>query len=163
MLCTPHWKAPKTAAFMLLETVIALGIIAVALVPMIGLLPIGMNTYRDAVDRTMGARISQQIAGEFALGASPATTQQARYFDLLGQETAGPDVAETIYSVNVVVVTPSSGLPGDQSADRVLSRVNIEVWYNPAHSPLSSVLGSDNRIIRAAGQQIRDYSFAVCY
>lgn len=140
---------------MLLETVIALGIVAFALVPMIGLLPIGMNAYRDSIDRTMSSRIVQQIFGEFAVGASPSSTQPTRFFDFMGQETSSASAVETIYTVNVV--TSTSKLPGDQDTDRALCRVNVEVWHNPAH------LAAENRAAGAGKQQIRDYSFEVCY
>ena len=145
--------------FSLVETVIALAIVAVTLVPVIGLMPIGMNTYRHASDQMAGALIAQQLSGEYDVGTTEPATQQ-RYFDNMGQETGTPSGATTVYYVNVVK-TSGFGLPGDPSSGsgRLLNQIQVEVWYNPAHTALTTQ--SNGLLLKSPGQQIREYSFYV--
>jgi uncharacterized protein (TIGR02598 family) len=150
------------SGFSLIETVIALGIVAFALVPMIGLMPFGLSAYRNAVDQTTGARIAQQIAGEYAVSSASlpqATTQKWRYFDVMGEETTGTaPTSDTIYYVNVV--TNSGTLPGDTAQTRPLTLISIEVCYDPAHQT-PNLGASNDLVIKTAGQQIREYRFYV--
>lgn len=53
----------RRSAFTLIETALALGIVAFALVPVMGLLPIGLQTSRNASDLTISAQIAQRLAG----------------------------------------------------------------------------------------------------
>ena len=50
------------AGFSLIEVVIALGIISFALVAVIGLLPTGLNSQRQAVDQAFGAQALNDVA-----------------------------------------------------------------------------------------------------
>jgi uncharacterized protein (TIGR02598 family) len=142
------------AGFSLIETVMALSVVAVVLIPMVGLMPIGLTTYRNALDQTAGASIAQQIFGEYDNATSQAASQQ-RYFDNLGQETTGASSASTVYYVNVVETT-GYALPGDSSSARQLNHVQVEVWYNPGHLPFS--ISSNGLISKTAGEQVREYS-----
>lgn len=54
-------------AFSLVEVVIALGIISFGLLAVIGLMPVGLNTMRDAMDDTAEALIANQITGQALL------------------------------------------------------------------------------------------------
>ncbi len=157
MFSTPVRKSAyfrsTRAGFSLIETVIALGIVAVALIPMIGLMPIGLNSYRTATDQMVGACIAQQISGEYNVSSTQKAAQQ-RYFDQFGQETSGA-TSDTVYFVNIVE-TAGFVLPGDSAAGRPLNQVQIEVWYNPSH--LSFSLQSNGLISKSAGQRIREYS-----
>lgn len=63
---TPHLNTPlkrskKTSAFSLVEVAIAVGILAVALVALMALLPVGMNDFRKAMDISVTAQIAQRI------------------------------------------------------------------------------------------------------
>lgn len=51
----------KTQGFSLVEIAIAVGILAVALVALLGLLPGGMNNFRKAMDTSVTAQIAQRI------------------------------------------------------------------------------------------------------
>lgn len=71
-------------AFTLVEVALALGIAAFALVPIFGLLPLGLQTSRSAVDLTISAQIAQRLTGmvQQANSSSDATSQEALYSDL---------------------------------------------------------------------------------
>jgi uncharacterized protein (TIGR02598 family) len=62
--------------FSLVEVVLAIGVVAFAFVAIFALLPTGMNTFRQAMDTSVGAQIAQRIAGEL---------QESDYYDLLKQ------------------------------------------------------------------------------
>ncbi len=52
------------AGFSLVEVVLAVGIVAVAFVPLLGLMPIGLSTSRQAIDTTIEAEIVQQMTSQ---------------------------------------------------------------------------------------------------
>lgn len=57
----------KSDGFSLIEVTIAIAITAVALVSLMGMLPAGMQTMREAADRAVETRIHQQILSEIQL------------------------------------------------------------------------------------------------
>jgi len=58
----PPSRLPRgTRAFTLIEVAIAVGILAVSLVALLGLLPGGMTTFRKAMDTSVTAQIAQRI------------------------------------------------------------------------------------------------------
>jgi uncharacterized protein (TIGR02598 family) len=105
----------RATGFTLIEIAIAVGILAVALVALIGLLPGGMTNFRKAMDTSVTAQIAQRILLDMqqadydtlvdtaeapVQGASLAgysftaprwNTQQFRYFDEQGTELLTSD------------------------------------------------------------------------
>ena len=57
-------------AFTLIETVLAIGIVATVLIALLGLLPSGSKILGEAGRATVGARIAQQLIGEVQLAES---------------------------------------------------------------------------------------------
>jgi hypothetical protein len=57
-------NASTPSAFTLIEVVLALGIVTVAMVTMIGLLPVGLGTLRDAMDATVKGGIVQRVTSD---------------------------------------------------------------------------------------------------
>ena len=98
----PPFSAPRIsasrAAFSLIETALALGIVAFAFVGLMGMLPAGLSTFRKAVDTTVSAQIVQHIVSDAeqsdfdTLAAQAASTStdfyvlKTRYFDDQGSE-----------------------------------------------------------------------------
>lgn len=54
----------KTAAFSLVEVVLAIGVVAFAFVAIFGLLPVGLTTFREAMGTTVGGQIAQRVLNE---------------------------------------------------------------------------------------------------
>ena len=85
-------KKKWTAGFSLVEVTLALGVIGCAFVPMIGLLPTGLQTFRHTMELSTGIQIAQQVEGEVeqadfsTLGGSFGNS--LRYFDEQGIEIA---------------------------------------------------------------------------
>lgn len=125
-------------AFSLVETTMAIGIVAFALVGMLGLLPAGLTTFRKAMDTSTSSHIVQQMVTDLQQGDFGALSQpQAiRYFDDQGNSMTSPaeaDGTQALYYVNTVAQTPSS-LPGGPSSS--LATVTVEIVKNPSHQTL---------------------------
>lgn len=73
-----------TSAFSLVEVTIAMAIASVALVTLLGLIPQGMDTMREAGDMAIEARIHQQVLNELQLTPFDSTSGGSlldTYFD----------------------------------------------------------------------------------
>ena len=87
-------------AFSLVEVVIALGIVALSLVTMVGMIPVGLSSMRDAMDATTKAQITQRITSQvmtIPFAQIPAVTTgehiywKTYYFDQEGFEQGSVD------------------------------------------------------------------------
>jgi uncharacterized protein (TIGR02598 family) len=98
-------------AFSLIEIAIALGIVAFALIPVLGVMPIGLTTLRDTVDTQVTAQIAQTIVNqaEQADYNSLASTTTPYYFDEQGDLLNNSTNA--LYSAQLAVNEPTS-IPG---------------------------------------------------
>ena len=106
-------RGRRAQAFTLVEVVIALGIIAFAFVPVIGLLPVGLDMSRQAMDATICAQIAQQLTSEvqqtdFTDIASLANVTPY-WFDDQGKMVAG-GAGGAIYTA-AFTVSPTTKLP----------------------------------------------------
>ena len=57
----------RKKGFTLVETALAMGIVAFALIPIIGLIPVGLDSLREAISSTVESQIVQSISGEILL------------------------------------------------------------------------------------------------
>jgi len=109
--------------FSLIEVTIALGITAVAMVSLMGMLPRGMETLRAAADKAIEGRIHQQILGEIQLtpwesgsgtgGGSPLDSfnKQVRFYDDQGIELANKGGSTHVYTARIHVPQEGDSLP----------------------------------------------------
>lgn len=63
----------RAKAFTLIEVTLSIGIVAFAFVAMMGMLPVGLSAYNNAVDATIEAQIAQKLFSE---------AQQIKFEDL---------------------------------------------------------------------------------
>lgn len=130
-------------AFSLIETTLAIGIVAFAFVAILGLMPIGLASFRKAMDISTNSRIVQQVTAELQQGASFLNKPPIMYFNEQGDRMAAatnPDGDRALYFVNMVV-EPSTTLPGGVSPD--LATVTVEIAKNsgsgtPSRDPATS-------------------------
>jgi len=120
----------QVAAFSLVETTLAIGVVAFALVAMLGLLPVGLTSFREAMDASTSSRIIQRVSADLRQGSSVQTQQPILYFDEQGDETTAgaSDGKKALYHVNTVV-QPATSLPGGGSSS--LTTVTVEIVKNP--------------------------------
>ncbi len=129
-------RRSRTKAFSLVEIVLAIGIVSFAFVAIFGLLPVGMTTFRQAMDTTVSSQIVQRVVNEaqqtdFSTLTANAGTPQLRYFDEQGNEV--PSQNDYIYTVQVTV-TPKTALPNAGSSEN-LATIAVMIASNPGHNP----------------------------
>jgi uncharacterized protein (TIGR02598 family) len=131
---------PHCAGFSLVEVVLAIGIIAFAFVPLMALLPLGLDTSRKAVDATVEAYIAQQLTTEaqqmdFSVLISPATSTDftgsgststaPMYFDSQGNKTSkGGAIYEAGFAIAASTSLPS-GITTQKLATVTIYILNI--------------------------------------
>ena len=128
-------------AFTLVEVVLALGICLVAVLPVVGLLPVAFQLAQEATETTQGAKIIQRVANDFLqmpfdqltalFGGDPSNTSIVKNFSYDGMAVPGTDGAyykvtatrhpclipgasgraTNIYPVVIGITTPKGGNP----------------------------------------------------
>lgn len=109
------------AAFSLIEVVLSLGIVSFAFVSLLGLLPVGYQTFRRAIETSAQARIIQNVVTEMEMArysdvnaSGYATAHFPQYFDDQGNRLTSGSDATLIYTVTSDKVTHPL-LPGDST------------------------------------------------
>jgi uncharacterized protein (TIGR02598 family) len=125
---TPQPFFRERTAFSLVEVAVALAVVTFALVGILGLIPIGLGNFREAMDTTVGAQLAQRVITDaeqtdFDLLIASAESNDAsffalpvRYFDEQGTEVLPSEphaAAKVIYHVRVRGSQPG---PADPSA-----------------------------------------------
>ena len=154
-------RRPRPAAFTLVEIALALGIMAFALVSVFGLLPLGMTSFRQAIDLSVGSQIAQKIideaqqadfntltgVGTVPTGSAAQVSKPLRYFDVQGSElfsNSASGLTGMVYVANTRVVT-ATAVPSTGSASGVnngnLATVTVQVVNNPANQAITLTNG----------------------
>jgi len=135
---TKRAQKPKSSltGFSLIETTIALGIVAFALVPLIALIPLGLQAQRDSIEQTTARQIFQAVIGEIrradfntlisGTGASATGTTFRQYFDDQARVVEADDPARQ-YDVYVEIIYPYL-LPSDASQEDVYAGARATCW-----------------------------------
>lgn len=115
---------PHEVGLTLVEVTIALGLVAFALVAILGVLPTGLNQLRDAMDRTVEAQIVNFVGNQALVTPfDEIRTGRTLYFDEEGLP-GGSDGA--FYRVSVTNLPPS--FPGSAAGwEMNLTRLRIEI------------------------------------
>jgi len=132
------------------------------LLSVLGLFPVGLETFRNASDKTVSSQIAQRLLGEAQqtdftqLTATPlAQTFQYRYFDDQGNETAS---SSAVYRTNLSVNAGTS-LPG-ATPNPNLATVYLQVANNPGNRVLA-MTGSNNAWAKTPGVPMSCYALNV--
>lgn len=120
--------------FSLVEVTLAIGIVAFAFVALLGLLPVGLTSFRSALDRSVRSQIVQSLTTQaqqtdFAL-LKANTTSILSYYDDEGAEVPAES---SIYTASMKVA-PKTELPEAGESTNVLT-LNISIANNPGHLP----------------------------
>lgn len=136
----------KQSGFSLIEVTLAIGVMSFALLALFGVMPVGMATLRDAMDRTTESQIVRQIGATALLmpysDLSKELSGKTFYYDqegtLLTQSPAARPEG-TRYSAQATLQAPS--FPGSSSATNLtasLWSVRIALMTGPATSKTGS-------------------------
>ena len=138
--------------FSLIEVTIATGIAAFGIITLLGLLPSGMNMFRDAMNVTVSSQIAQRLIKEALqtdydtlVGTATPTpgvpiTKETRYFNDEGVEVEKP--ADAIFHAHTRIM-PATNLPGTATAlgNSSLATITVQVAYNPSNGDIP-ILGT---------------------
>jgi len=121
--CPPHPR--RLAAFSLIEVILAIGIVALAFIPLLGLLPTGLQSFRSAVDQTVASQIAQKIAGEAQQSDFENITGPGpeRYFDGEAVELGDGGKASSLYTARMAVL--------EDPSQPHLKRILVQIARNP--------------------------------
>ena len=147
-------RARRCLAFTLVETVIAIGIVATVMVALLGLLPSGVEIMSEAGRGTVGARIAQQLIGEVQLAEFDDVNTfngKERYYDDMGTEVKSFDAPRRVYTARIEVASEKPSVPGSIESE-FLQRVVIKV----SDRPISPDFGEES-----AGRDYTRYSTLV--
>ncbi|MGO9526393.1 MAG: prepilin-type N-terminal cleavage/methylation domain-containing protein [Verrucomicrobiia bacterium] len=103
----------RRSGFSLVEIMISLGVIAIGLIAVVGLIPQGVQSARDAADNTLAATIAQDTFNQIraqALIAWPPTVQANYYYDAAGTNEFNSVGTLTFYQVQLTTAQPSANL-----------------------------------------------------
>ncbi len=133
----PSGHRHRHEGFSLIETVLALGIMALAITALLGLLPQGIEMSRKAANGAAETRILDTLTSQ--LTAMPyqsliAQNMRQLHFDDQGIEVDNTqDIALSTYFVRVLVPAATTGvvLPGAALPEPKLQRVNIQIVQTP--------------------------------
>lgn len=139
------------AAFSLVEVTIATGIAAIGIITLLGLLPSGMNLFRDAMNVTVSSQIAQRVIkqavqtdydtllGVTAGAPAPAgpVIKPRRYFTDEGFELSADEIGDAVFHVHTRVL-PATELPSPtgQVLNRSLATITVQVALNPGNAGL---------------------------
>jgi uncharacterized protein (TIGR02598 family) len=145
-------QAPSRAGrgFTLVEVLLALGIVSFAFMALCGMLPVGLKTYRDAMDATCRANIVRVVSAELAqspyttINATLTNTDKDRYFS--DQGLVVTNAADARFCVKYVNVLSETMLFGATNSS--LKPVTIEISAVQGGRSLSrvTVFVADNGI-----------------
>lgn len=137
----------------------SLGIIAFALVGVLGLISPGLSSFRKAIGTSVGTQIAQQVMSDLRQSDFNTLTQShpIRYFDEQGQENSTPNPTQnpSIFHVNTIVQNPVT-LPSSTSSN--LAQVTVEIIYNPSNKSL--VRDSTGHVQESLNKGVRVYRYS---
>jgi uncharacterized protein (TIGR02598 family) len=96
----------RRQAFSLVEMVLAIGIVSVVFIPLMGLLPVGLASFRSSMDTAIVSQIVQQIGSDALqsdFDAIPLLTG-TRFFDDQAREVPAAEKTRSLYQTRVVTV-----------------------------------------------------------
>jgi uncharacterized protein (TIGR02598 family) len=138
----------------LIEIALTLGVLSFGFLATFGLIPVGMGTYRQAMDTSIGSQIVQRVLNDAKqtdfntlISSGTSSTPSFRYFDNQGDEvtpippsTVVPVTA--VYEVNTRItgsttVPMSSGTTSSTNTFPTLATVTVQITNNPGHQTLT--------------------------
>ena len=131
----PQTSSPQSrlSGFSLVEVTIALGVFAFAVLGLMGMLPIALQTHRDAKLDTVLSQIKQRLAAEVLLtdGANLANlSENVKKFDVEGREfTDSAADIDVVYRAKITL--EDFQIPGTSLTSTSLQRIVFYALQDP--------------------------------
>ena len=129
----------RSAGYSLVEVMVAVGIVSFGIIAMVSMMPSGLSTFRNSMDRSISSQIAQRIVNEarqtdFAtlVGYSGNPSFEYRYFTDEGDEVKSGDSKTRVYAAFTEVTSPIvvPGASGNFTNSSV-ARIRVRVANNP--------------------------------
>ena len=130
-------KKLNQRGFSLVEVTMALGIISFGMVSVLGLIPVGLNTMRQAMDATVEEQIVRKISGEVLLTPysqiSSKIISQPFYFDDQGTalKTSGKARFRATVADGTTAYPGSTATPPDKPITDSMRMLRVQVDVTP--------------------------------
>lgn len=129
-------RSRRASAFSLIETVLALGIMGLAITALLGLLPHGIQMSKKAADASAQSRIIDVISSRLSnlpFDQLQSQDNQRVLFDDQGVQLGVQDSQSAIYVARVRVFTGTNSvtLPGANGAESLVARVIVQITNIP--------------------------------
>jgi uncharacterized protein (TIGR02598 family) len=128
-----------TGAFSLIEVVLAIGVVAFAFVALLGVLPVGLSTFRKAMDTSLGAEIGQRVINDLQESDFDSVMTEAK-IDLTLPQTAQhgqlphrffDDQGNEVILPNSNSGTTADPLASDRATYHILYDVHTQIICTP--------------------------------
>lgn len=118
----------------------SIGVVSFAMVGILGLVPVGLSSFRSALNLTVEAEIVQGVAGEIQRTDYRKLAASNFYFDDQGAPVSGSNHSDHVYSVEVQApqALDASGLVSPNAAKTIVLAVKNRT--RPAETNLFSVI-----------------------
>lgn len=151
----------KVRAFSLVEVAMALGVFAFAILGLVGLIPVAVNTHREAKQDTVLSQITQRLSAEVLLTDVQLLSDLdgfERAFDAEGREVASSDPL-AVYRAKILLVGYQA--PGASSPSDSLQRAVFYAVHDPGNTKIGSSPASGSLIISRASANFASGSAAL--
>jgi uncharacterized protein (TIGR02598 family) len=159
-MCRPTSDGWGTAAFSLLEIVIALGVITVGIVAILGLVPTALQTGHSAQDETRAAHVAQSVFGSLVANA-PSQFNNVRLpptSALIDLTASSSPTSPTLYADNDGNLIPSAANAANAAYAIFLFTNNaVPGFADPGTANVVTVRVAWPANAPAANQTFRDY------
>lgn len=122
-------------AFSLVEAVISIGVVSFAMMGILGMVPVGLATFRHAMNLTVESAIVQEVTGELLRTDHANLSADTLYFDEQGNPVPTADHPSRIYTVDVPSPRPleASGLVASSAASTVTISIHHRAEPSAVH------------------------------
>lgn len=144
-------RCRHASGFSLIEVTLALGVFAFAVLGLMGMIPIALQTHRDAKNETVLSQIKQRLAAEALLtdGAQLANlSTDEKKFDVEGRELLGTSENEVVYRAKITLEPFRT--PGTTLTNSSLQRVVFYALQDPAGNLISNAPPSGSILVSRA-------------
>lgn len=132
------------AAFSLVELVIALGIVSFAMVGLIGLLPIGLTTSREAINTTVESQIVQSLSSDLLI-TDFSNLKNAEFFYNEQASPVSPSDPTLVYTVRMTPQPLKSPAALSENAARSILLEVSNRFASRAKNSYNVIVANNNR------------------
>ena len=129
----------RSAGYSLVEVMVAVGIVSFGIIAMVSMMPSGLSTFRNSMDRSISSQIAQRIVNEARqtdfttlIGYSGNASFEYRYFTDEGDEVLSGDSRPKVYAAFTEINSPILVPQGNTTfSNSNVARVRVRVANNP--------------------------------